>query len=182
MQLIGITGKARSGKDTIGRWFRDERWAYVTSFAWPIKAALEAAFSLKADVWESYDKERNLDWLGRSPRYLAQTLGTEWGRNLVHEDVWVLALERRLRETRLWYQDCTVVITDCRFGNEAKWVRQHGRLLHVSRTGADGAVGVQGHASESGVPFEDNDIRIVNDGTVADLCWRLNEIFPQGIR
>jgi hypothetical protein len=179
MRLIGITGKARSGKDTIGRWFRDYRGAYVTSFAWPIKAGIEKMFSLPADIWDGPQKEYDIDWLGVSPRYLAQTLGTEWGRAHVDPDVWVKALEQRLREARVWYQDCTIVLTDCRFVNEAQWVRQNGHLLHVTRPGADGEVGVKGHASENGVLPEPGDRYIDNDGTELDLIDKLVDLYPE---
>lgn len=179
MEIIGITGRARSGKDTIGRWFRDHRDAYVVNFAWPIKVAIERAFSLPPEVWNGPEKERELEWLGRSPRYLAQTLGTEWGRNLVGHDVWIAALEHRLRDTRVWYQDCLVVVTDVRFDNEAAWVRKHGHLLHVTRPGADGDVGILGHASEAGIAPEAGDYHVVNDGTIDELYAKLDELFPR---
>jgi hypothetical protein len=178
MEIIGITGRARSGKDTIGAWFRDHRDAFVVSFAWPIRAAIERAFSLPPEIWNGPEKEQDLPWLGKSPRYLAQTLGTEWGRNLVGPDVWIAALEQRLRETRVWYQDCLVVVTDVRFENEATWVRKHGHLLHVSRPGADGKVGVEGHVSEAGVKPAALDAHLLNDGTIAELHERLEWMFP----
>lgn len=178
MQIIGITGKARSGKDTIAGWLRDNRGAYVTHFAWPIKAAIERAFSLPASIWEGSSKETALEWLGKSPRYLAQTLGTEWGRNLVGNDVWVMATEQRLRDTRVWYQDCTIVIPDCRFENEAAWVRKHGHLLHVDRPDRDAIGGVAGHASEAGVAPAAGDYHVLNDRTIWDLFDQLEVIFP----
>jgi len=152
--------------------------AGYTAHAAEIKAAIERAFSLDSGVWDGPAKEEPILWLGKSPRYLAQTLGTEWGRTMVGPDVWIQALEQRLHESRVWYQNCPIVLTDCRFANEARWVRQHGHLLHVTRPGADGDVGIKGHASENGVIPEPGDRHIDNDGTELDLIDRLRALYP----
>lgn len=66
--------------------------------------------------------------MGRSPRYLMETLGTEWGRNLVRDDVWVtISVERAKRAGK-------AVFTDCRFPNEVDAVRQlGGQIVRIKR-------------------------------------------------
>jgi hypothetical protein len=176
--LVGVHGYAGAGKDTVGEWFVRERGAWRAWFAWPIKAALCEMFALPADVWTRERKEVPLPGLGRSPRELAQTLGTEWGRALVHPDVWVIACERGLRAAGVLGTDRPIVIPDTRFPNEAKWIRaQGGFVLHVIRPGHLGVVGISGHASEAGLPVEAGDVVVRNDGTIADLYAKLGALF-----
>jgi hypothetical protein len=180
VQIIGITGKARSGKDTIGKWFAQHRNGFVTHFAAPIKECICAAFSLPYDIWSDELKELPVPGLGKTPRYLAQTLGTEWGRNLVDGNVWLWAIEQRLRSSKIWYLDrCTIVIPDARFENEAKWIRDNGGLLlHVTRDGAGANNGVANHASEAGIAPKAGDLLIENNSSVVDLYERLDGMFP----
>lgn len=184
MQIVGIHGKARAGKTSVARWLGDKRNAFQASFADPIKETLIGMFCLSYGLsWEHFEnptlKEQALPGLGRSPRFLAQTLGTEWGRALVNDDLWVMLLEQRLRGQLVWGKyGQMIVIADVRFENEARWVREHGTLLHLTRIGADGNVGVAGHQSESGIAPADGDIRLANDGTLEDLYTALAALFP----
>lgn len=182
MRIVGITGRARSGKDTVGRWFAS-KGAYRDSFAYPIKKAISDMFGFPMEVWEDERKEQPLPGWNRSPRYLAQTLGTEWGRDTVCTDCWILALERRLRDSRLWYlPGAVVVVTDVRLENEASWIRNNGgTVLHVSRPGADGNVGIAGHRSEGGIEPAACDVAVANDGSIDSLhakLDKLDKLFP----
>lgn len=181
MQLIGIHGKAQSGKSSVARWLGNERNAFAASFADPIKEALIGMFDLSWDHFELPAlKEQALAGIERSPRYLAQTLGTEWGRKLVHDDLWVKLTEQRLRLWHVWGKlGQVIVIPDVRFENEAKWVREHGTLLHLVRNGADGNVGIAGHASEAGIAPAAGDLKLENNGTLDDLYAALAALFPQ---
>lgn len=172
MRLIGLAGKARSGKDTVAdmlaaRGF--ERYA----FAQPLKQGVRAMFGLTEAHTDGEWKEDVLPWLGRSPRYLMQTLGTEWGRQLVAEDVWLRLAQKRLDDMR---EDavCTfgrcrgLVISDVRFDNEAEWVRdQGGEVWHIARPEAQA---VADHASEAGVFYDPcRDQEIYNASSLSDL-------------
>ena len=176
--IVGITGAARSGKDSIGAWAA-ARGAHRDWFARPIKEALDAMFGLTWEVWENPElKEAKIPALGKSPRELAQLLGTEWGRELVHQDCWVIALG--LRTSTAQTRDRALFIPDVRFENEATWIRaQGGIILHVRRPGADGNVGVKGHASEAGVGFQPGDILIDNNESIEALHFKLEHIFPR---
>jgi len=59
-----------------------------------------------------------------------QIAGTEKGRDLYGPNIWVTTLENWIRLRRL--RDRTpdvVLVTDCRFPNEAKWIEDNGGLL-----------------------------------------------------
>ena len=83
MFLIGFTGRAGSGKDTAGQVLVRQLGFKRYAFADPIKKALNAMFGWHMGMWENRDwKEGDLPGMCYSPRLLAQTMGTEWGRSI----------------------------------------------------------------------------------------------------
>ena len=70
--------------------------------------------------------KRTEEMYGQTYRYLAQTLGTEWGRELIHPDLWIMCLKYRLQKTY-----SPIIIDDVRFENEAKFIREHGQLFYI---------------------------------------------------
>ena len=150
MTLIGLTGPAGAGKDTVAATLAREYDFVRMSFASPIKDALVSMFGLDRAVFSGAAKEAPIDWLGKSPRQLMQTLGTEWGRGLVRDDVWIRHAERRLAYHLAI--SGRIVITDVRFDNEAAWLRRRGgHVWHVVRTDR---ARVNPHTSEAGVQFD----------------------------
>lgn len=155
MHLIGIAGPARAGKDTLASYLLDnlsDDWSR-SSFADPIKRMLEVIGVDCSDEAKSVIDER----FCYTPRHMMQILGTEWGREMVHGNIWVEAF------ARLNAGKC-VIVPDVRFDNEAALVREHGVLIHlVGRGGIEG-----NHASESAIEFKPGDIVIDNS---RDLAW-----------
>lgn len=156
--LIGICGKAGAGKDTCGsvvQAFYAERSQAVLrySFATPLKLALGAMLGIDPKLFESPEfKQQRHPALGKTYRELLQTLGTEWGRDVVHPDCWVLLAEERIGKRAR--DGIGTVITDVRFNNEAKWIKeQGGALIRVIREGDGERLGSTeaSHASEAGI-------------------------------
>lgn len=180
--LIGLTGPARSGKDTAGQHIALRYGFDRYAFAKPLKDGLRAMFQLTDDHLDGALKERPLPDLGRSPRELMQTIGTEWGRHMVHPDLWLLLAERRIlnvrEETaRLGYGFTGLVITDVRFENEAALIRRHGgSVIHLVRPDAPD---VRAHSSENGVSFKERDVRIMNDCSLPEFRHRLEFAMTQ---
>jgi hypothetical protein len=66
-------------------------------------------------------KEQPVEWLGgKSPRQLLQSLGTDWGRDMVSATIWIDAMQRLIAEQ----SSDVIIIDDCRFDNEAQMVRR----------------------------------------------------------
>lgn len=173
MKLIGLTGRAGCGKDTVADHLESKRRFRRESFAAPLYAGLAAMTGYSIGYLQNRErKEDSLPHVGRSPRYLLQTLGTEWGRNLVHTDLWLLLAEQRV--IRLRDLNCDVVITDVRFENEATWLRNMGgELWHIHRPGIKP---VRRHTSEAGILPAGVDRGLLNDRTIADLIERVDHL------
>lgn len=180
-QIIGIAGHAGAGKGTIAKWFGDVHQAFEDSFAFPIKQTLIGMFPQWL-TWKHFEdrdlKEAAIPELGRSPRELAQLLGTEFGRR-AHSDLWVIMLAERMKRYFPHGRTTPYVIADLRFDNEADWIRANGGIvIHVERPEFDGNVGVRGHASEAGLTAEVEDYYFCNKGTIDDLRFDLAQTFP----
>jgi hypothetical protein len=93
---------------------------------------------------------------------MMQTLGTDWGRDLISPNLWTL-----LAHQRLLRNGPGMVIPDIRFENEAAWVRDHGGMvIHLTRPDAEP---VQKHPSENGVKRLPQDVQLFNIGTLEEL-------------
>lgn len=171
MKLIGLTGAAGSGKSTVADFLTETQGFVSISLADPLRAGLKAMLGLtEAELHDRSMKESPIDWLGRSPRELMQTLGTEWGRQHVAPDLWLRVATRRITVLRA-SSPCLhvdgIVVSDVRFGNEAQWLRdQGGELWQLARdeAGLEGATAK--HPSERGVL---GDVVIFNNSTLDDL-------------
>lgn len=179
IKLIGISGAARSGKDTAADYLVKAFGFRKFSFAAPIKEGVKAMFGLTEDHVNGHLKEKILDDLGVSPRFLMQTLGTEWGRKIVHTDAWLIAAQRQLsllKEKGVKF----VVIPDVRFENEASFIRDNGGvMLHVSR---DDCEQVLNHESENGVSLMPGDFQVANNKTIVEFCYRVDTIFVEKLQ
>lgn len=171
--LIGITGRAGTGKDTAATHLRCQHQFYQFAFADPLRAMLAAAFGLEAADFEPGKKEQLIPWIGKSPRQLLQTLGTEWGRNLVTPDIWVRVMEQRLIGAGATFGR-NVVISDVRMENEAALIRRMGgTVLHLRR---DAARPVSTHISEDGIAMHASDQTFINNGGLPDLFEFLDNL------
>ncbi|UQS91700.1 deoxynucleotide monophosphate kinase [Pseudomonas chlororaphis subsp. piscium] len=159
--LIGLAGPARSGKSTAADHLVRNHLLEHYTFADPLRSGLMEIFNLDPDDFEGAKKEQPVDWLGRSPRELMQSMGTEWARQMVHPDVWV-----KLAEQNLNYMQNSLsgvvgfVVSDVRFENEAEFIRQRGgTIVHIVRPDAPG---VNPHVSEAGIRRQAGDLIVYN--------------------
>jgi len=169
--ILGICGHSCSGKDT----FADRlvlKHGYVRlSLADPIKRTAQAWWGFSDQQLWGPSEERNRpdpryprpDGTFLSPRFALQTLGTEGGRTC-YPNTWVdLAIRtaNAILTGAVYHphvglgpssgrRPAGVVIPDVRFANELAAIQQAGgRVLRLRRVGADGHVGIPGHASEA---------------------------------
>lgn len=178
--LIGLTGPAGAGKTTLAKHLVERQEFFEVAFADPLKDMIAALFDvdreeLEARYLSAEAKEQPVAGIGMSPRYLLQTLGTEWGRQLVHPDLWVMALHRRLAwmENHLAEGQRNVVVSDVRFENEAAMIRNAGgTVIRVKRPG----IKRLNHQSEDGVFPAAGDYYLDNAGSIEDATRELDRI------
>ncbi|MGT2507886.1 deoxynucleotide monophosphate kinase family protein [Cupriavidus basilensis] len=171
--LIGITGRAGTGKDTAAAHLRAKHAFRQIAFADPLRDMLVAGFGLEPADFQPGRKEEVHAHVGKSPRQLLQSLGTEWGRTLVAPDIWVRLAEARIR-AQLVDGGRGVVVSDVRMENEADMIRKlGGTVIHLHRAGARR---VAEHTSEHGIGFGHGDIEMFNNGSPLELFEQLDDL------
>lgn len=162
--IIGIAGKARTGKDTVAKYLFTDYGFTRIAFADPVKQAAQVIFGLTNEqTWDDAHKEVVIPYWGKSPRQIFQLIGTECVKPHFGEDIWV---KRLAMVTRVLSTD-DIVIPDVRFEAEASWIRENGGyILHLDRPDA---VKVSSHVSEAGIALEPSDYVIMNDSTIKRL-------------
>lgn len=170
-RLIGIAGRAGSGKNAVAAMIPG---AVVVQLADPIYAAVASILGVPDVLLRQRSfKESPVAGIGKTPRQLLQTLGTEWGRTLVADDVWIRMAERRVDQL-VSAGVPVIAVADVRFENEAAWIRSRGgEVWHVYR----GGVCQDDHASEQGISIADMDRVLDNSGTLDDLRASVNAAF-----
>ena len=171
--LVGITGYAGPGKTTAAGSLMQNGY-YRLRFADPIKEMV-AILGLTSGQLDGDQKEEPTALLGgKSPRYAMQTLGTEWGRNLVSPTIWIDILRRRAQEMRVVGQP--VVVDDVRFPNEAEAIKEVGGfLIRVVRPEQFLPIGMS-HASEFSIGTLDVDHTIYNDSSIVELKKQVSDV------
>jgi len=171
MKIIGLTGPAGSGKDTVRQMLEQNHHCTGLAFADPMRAMLAPLLDLcgVGNEWMAQRelKELPIPGLGQSYRVLAQRLGTEWGRS-IDPDFWVKVAAASMAEVmNIKGPDTVFVISDVRFDNEAQWVKDHGGVIwHIHRPASQA---VAAHQSENGIRPELVDANILNNNTLSDL-------------
>jgi len=178
-RLIGLYSPApRSGKSTIARYLTGED--YITlSFAHPIKR-MATVFLLELGL--NIDEVQHLLEDGKTDlipgiktniRHILQTLGTEWGRDCIHPEVWLQCWEHVAQ--RHLENGFNVVCDDIRFPNEAALIRRlGGELWCVTRPAIERGTE---HSSEGSLDdYHFFDRRILNDGSLLNLYDRIKSL------
>lgn len=200
--IIGVCGFIGSGKDTIADYLTNFHGFRRESFASSLKDAVAAVFGwdrimLEGRTTEAREwRECRDDWWSNklnmeiTPRWVLQYWGTEVCRKAFHNDIWIVSLENKLRNSR-----DNVVISDCRFPNEIKSIKDAGGIVvRVIRgpepewylTAKNANAGYEGaqhlldsykiHASETAWVGTEFDFELDNNSTVDILFKQVEQL------
>lgn len=167
--IIGLSGYARSGKDTVADHLISTYNFTRHSFAASMKDAMyklnpivhtddigPMRYQALVDVY-GLDKVKDTY---PEVRRLLQVFGTEVGREMFGENFWVDLVLNNLRSFH-------TVISDVRFINEADAIRSRGgKIWRINR---EGIGPVTGHSSEVNLDCYDFDLIINNNSDIESL-------------
>ena len=159
--IIGFSGLKGSGKSTAANFLVEDGFTKM-SFAEPIKRMLACIRLSPRDLYGDRKEEPSEMLDGKTPRYAMQTLGTEWGRNLIHPDLWVNVVKHDILHS---HAEDNIVIDDCRFPNEVGMILGLGGIIVYIERGGE----VEDHASEREVKSLYRSITAGNNSSLADL-------------
>jgi hypothetical protein len=130
--IIGISGVARSGKDTLANNF-------VTIFeALGIKAKRYAfADELKREVNSFLKEKTGLDSFTQNDdeKKIIRPFLVAYGTNIrraLNINCWIDTLKEFISKDEI------AIISDVRYENEADWIQENGFLIHIARVSKDG--------------------------------------------
>jgi hypothetical protein len=86
------------------------------------------AWREQVDPWWA----QRLDMPDLTPRWVLQHWGTEVCRKAFHDDIWIASLENKLRNST-----DNIVISDCRFPNEIRSIKDAGGIVIRVKRGAE---------------------------------------------
>jgi hypothetical protein len=202
--IIGLCGFIGSGKDTVADYLVNFHEFRRESFASGLKDAVASVFGWDRTMLEGRTKEarewreqvdpwwaERLDLPNLTPRWILQYWGTEVCRKGFHDDIWIASLENKLRNSK-----DSVVISDCRFPNEIKSIKDAGgKIVWVQRGALPEWYNIalqanQGHnwavmdlkmrkvhASETSWVGTDFDFVIDNNGSIDQLYQQIHSLF-----
>lgn len=169
--IIGLSGYAQSGKDTIAMHLVQNHGFERIAFADPLREALFALNPVITDLPEVFSTSlahavEHLGWEtvkqnSQQVRELLQRMGTEVGRNLFGQNFWV---ERAMLKVE---PDKNYVFTDVRFPNEYDAIKAiGGKMWRVFKSGVQSA---NNHISELALDWHEFDEKINNNSTIEEL-------------
>ena len=178
--IIGISGKAGSGKDTAAKIlevlyanpdisyedFANKRYKnfadiQIVHFADSLKETTQVLFRI--GEWETNTQEgkkTTINWIGKTVRELLQGIG-QGLRDAIDPNLWVKIL---FANTEGW---SNYIIADVRYPNEVYAIKKrNGVLIRIDRKGA----GAGNHSSETALDnYKEWDVHIENNGSIEDL-------------
>ena len=187
MTIIGLMGFIGSGKGTVGEILVNDYGFQKIAFADALKDAVSEIFQwprdmLEGNTIESREWREKIDswWSQRfgyevTPRLILQQMGTDSLRSNISDNLWISALERRLK------RDTNYVITDVRFENEIQFINKiNGTLIWVKRGSTPTKEELKNlHKSETewynSMPYYLNYI-IENNGTIDELKTNVSKV------
>ena len=172
-----IAPRMGSGKTTVATYLANQYGYHITPFAKPLRmmmTALLESFGVPAKEVSFFltdGKEIPILEIPGTPtaRRLMQLLGTDWGRKLVHDRIWVEAWDIMAQQRKY------VVADDCRFMNEYKAVKSipGAQVWRITR---QSAVITSVHASEGALDTVAVDHEITNDYTAGELFAKVDAL------
>ena len=146
MMIIGVAGFAGSGKGSVSDSLVDRYGFTKVSFADTLKDSVSVIFGwkrhlLEGDTDESREfREKPDKWWSDNfgyevtPRLMLQKMGTEAGRNVFHNDIWIHSVFRKISRLNRELGVKKFVIPDTRFPNEIKNIKKAGgKVIRVIR-------------------------------------------------
>ena len=182
--VIAISGRKGQGKDTTAIEIKRHTLnvprlkIHTCHLAQPLKDIVANLFNRPS----LSDKESIEALTGVTYRYIMQTLGTEWGRDIINPHIWTMCMTNVM--LRLSYNNYRNLffVPDVRFENELNHLRKAKFFRHVHVYGRE-TDQIDTHTSEALENIADErSIGIKNDGSFLNLQILIKHAYQDAIK
>lgn len=173
--LVSVVGRINAGKDTIANYLIDHKGFRKESFANSLKDCVSVVFGWDRELLEGVTEEsrkwreqKDEFWskeLGRdvTPRRVLQEWGTEVVREGFHQNTWVASFKKRMLAHNVTRDIKRFVLTDGRFPNEFKVIKDMGGVIVRIDRGPDpewyeDALESCQQVRDKGLPYDQTDM------------------------
>ena len=178
--IIGITGRKRSGKDTVAHQL--EQYGFFNrKISSPLKEALSALFGWDRSIMEDGPEKEIIDpRFGISPRQAMQFMGAEFNKHLgtkfpqYGEQTGTKLYMKRMMEYCKTNAGMNFVISDVRMPFTAEAIKEEGGfIIKVVRPGTESS---DSHDTEKYIDEIEADVVINNNSTLDDLYMCIEDL------
>ena len=173
ISVIALVGQAGAGKSEVAKHLVANHDYVRVRFAGILKDMCKVLGLTDQEIEGAMKEVPSSLLLGQTPRHAMQTLGTEWGRDLIHPDLWAHAW--KIKVTQKLLSGHKIVCDDCRFVNEADTVNtiHPSEIWRVMRKDLPKRMG---HQSEQESDYISSRRTIKNNGTIGELKTAVDSI------
>ena len=170
--ILGISGKAGSGKDTIANIIKElHSGTVILHFGDALKDIVSRAFNIVRETLDSQEGKKEIyPYLGITNREILQRVGTLFRENFF-ENIWINNVMNQIDNPNGIY-----IIPDVRYPEELKAIQSIGGvIIRVERPG----INKMTHHSETALdnyPFE---YIVNNDRTINDLSNKIKDLWKK---
>ncbi len=180
-KLVGIGGHLGAGKDVVADYLvEDHGWVKLgmSDILNRMMLLLNPYIPTEGGLvrYQDIHAERGYVDAKTHPevRRLLQTFGTEIGRDMIDENLWVNLTAARIQDLR---KDFNVVVTGIRFPNELEMVhRLGGDTWWVERPDKFREHTINAHSSENSVDEVEFSLTLLNDSTIPKLLLDVDDL------
>lgn len=168
MQVIGLLGRKRVGKDTAANYLVSRYQYHKVSIARPLKEGCSILFNLSWDQVYGNTKD-TLDWRYQcTPREILNTIGTNTIRKEFGADFWIKRAFTNLKHDK-------IIISDIRFENEIEKIHSMGGLvIKIERDCVE-----KDNAETHIDTIRSYDVKVDNNSSIVHLNYKLDKIIAE---
>jgi hypothetical protein len=178
--IIGLVGKKQSGKDTTCKLLREMcvdrrvvRLAFADALKLEVCSLIEKANP--SPGFEGSFRDESIEWMDKLKldlpefRKVLQDYGTRM-RQIHGNDYWVKQTAAQIEHNVSQIKPTIIVITDCRYANEAAWINSQGGVLWRIRRPDVDKENTDTHSSETELESISPDRVFYNSGDIKQLA------------
>lgn len=172
IRIIGITGLAQSGKDTLASFLQNKNHnIYILPFAKALKDEIKYHIE-KSKNKKLIDAYNNMEKNDPLKRWIYQTIGTEYGRDLRGQDYWICKWCQKALKILAMEPAVIFVVPDVRFQNEYDFIKECGGVVIKVK---NNRIKKMSHVSENdNIPY---DYVIANHGTLSEYISAIEILY-----